>query len=76
MNPLIEFCINNLASGSYPAFEKLKKDPDLDVIELGCTSHCAICAMTIFAIVEGKCITADSNEELVEKVYKYLEETE
>lgn len=25
MNPIIEFCVNNIASGSQEAFEKLKK---------------------------------------------------
>jgi uncharacterized protein YuzB (UPF0349 family) len=74
MNPIIEFCVNNLASGSQKALEELEKDPDLDVIEYGCTSHCAICASFLFAIVNGECITAETPEELVENVYKELEE--
>ncbi|MGM8216781.1 YuzB family protein [Bacillaceae bacterium W0354] len=76
MNPLIEFCVNNLASGSQQAFEELKRDPDLDIIELGCTSHCAICAMTLFAIVEGKCVTGDTPDDLIKNIYNYLEENE
>ncbi|QDP42187.1 YuzB family protein [Radiobacillus kanasensis] len=74
MNPIIEFCVNNLASGSQKAMEELEKDPDLDVIEYGCTSFCGICSMSLFAIVNGEPVTADSPEELVEKVYEYLEE--
>ncbi|GAA0464781.1 YuzB family protein [Alkalibacillus silvisoli] len=74
MNPIIEFCVNNLISGSQAAFEQLSKDPDLDVIEYGCTSHCGICAMGLFAIVNGECIMADSADELVDKVYEHLEE--
>ncbi len=74
MNPIIEFCVNNLASGSQKALEELDRDPDLDVIEYGCTSHCGICSMSLFAIVNGECVTADTAEELVENVYKHLEE--
>jgi uncharacterized protein YuzB (UPF0349 family) len=74
MNPIIEFCVNNLASGSQKAMEELEKDPDLDVIEYGCTSFCGICAQGLFAIVNGEPVTADSNEELVKNVYQYLEE--
>ncbi|SDK07894.1 YuzB family protein [Sediminibacillus albus] len=74
MNPIIEFCVNNLASGSQKAMEELEKDPDLDVIEYGCTSFCGICAQSFFAIVNGEPVTADSPKELVDNVYQYLEE--
>ncbi|MDC3412369.1 YuzB family protein [Aquibacillus sp. 3ASR75-11] len=74
MNPIIEFCVNNLASGSQNAMEELEKDPDLDVIEYGCTSFCGICAQNLFAIVNGDPVTADSPEELVKNIYQYLEE--
>jgi uncharacterized protein YuzB (UPF0349 family) len=74
MNPIIEFCVNNLASGSQKALEELEKDPSLDIVEYGCTSHCGICAMTLFAIVNGECVMADTPEELVKNVYKHLED--
>ncbi|WP_077624954.1 YuzB family protein [Sediminibacillus massiliensis] len=74
MNPIIEFCVNNLASGSQKAMQELEKDPDLDVIEYGCTSFCGICAQSLFAIVNGEPVTADSPEELVDNIYQYLEE--
>ncbi|WP_102028522.1 YuzB family protein [Salirhabdus sp. Marseille-P4669] len=74
MNPIIEFCVNNLASGSQKAFEVLDKDPDLDVVEYGCTTNCGICAMTLFAIVNGERVMAETPEELVEKVYRELED--
>ncbi|GGC81442.1 UPF0349 protein YuzB [Thalassobacillus devorans] len=74
MNPIIEFCINNLASGSQKAMEELEKDPDLDVIEYGCLSHCGLCAQSMFALVNGERVTADSAEELVENIYQHLEE--
>ncbi|TCT19074.1 uncharacterized protein YuzB (UPF0349 family) [Melghiribacillus thermohalophilus] len=74
MNPIIEFCVNNLASGSQKAMEELEKDPDLDVIEYGCTSHCGLCAQTLFAIVNGEVVTAETPEQLVQNVYQHLEE--
>ncbi|AJD91922.1 hypothetical protein JMA_26050 [Jeotgalibacillus malaysiensis] len=74
MKPIIEFCISNIASGSQEAFETLERDPNLDVIEYGCTSHCGICAASMFAIVNGEVVEADTPKELVEAVYEFLEE--
>ncbi|WP_053218773.1 YuzB family protein [Virgibacillus senegalensis] len=74
LNPTIEFCINNIVSGSQKAMEELDKDPYLDVLEYGCTSFCGICSQYLVAIVNGEPVTADSPEELVDKVYQYLEE--
>ena len=39
MRPIIEFCVSNLASGSQKAMEELEKDPNLDIVEYGCTSN-------------------------------------
>ena len=36
MKPIIEFCVSNVASGSYPAMEQLEKDSNLDVMEYDC----------------------------------------
>ncbi|RPF50319.1 YuzB family protein [Aquisalibacillus elongatus] len=74
MNPLVEFCINNLMSGSQEVFEQLEKDPDIDVVELGCTSNCALCAMTLFAVVEGDLVMGETPEQLLDNIYKQLEE--
>lgn len=77
MHPVvIEFCVNNLVSGSQKAKEELEKDPDLDVIEYGCTSFCGICSQFLFAVVDGEPIMADTPEELVDKVYEYLEDND
>ncbi|GGF32656.1 MULTISPECIES: YuzB family protein [Halobacillus] len=74
MNPIIEFCVNNLVSGSDEAMEVLEKDPDLDVVEYGCLSHCGICSQGLFALVNGERVMADTAEELVSNIYKHLEE--
>ncbi|MCA0984513.1 YuzB family protein [Halobacillus yeomjeoni] len=75
MNPLIEFCVNNLVNGAQEAFEKLEKDPDLDVVEYGCLSNCGICSQFIYALVDGERVMADTPQELVDNIYKHLDET-
>lgn len=74
IKPIVEFCISNLASGSQPARVELERDPDLDVIEYGCLGYCGKCAMSMFALVNGDPVTGDTAEELIENVYKYLDE--
>jgi uncharacterized protein YuzB (UPF0349 family) len=74
VKPIIEFCISNLASGAQKAREILEKDPNLDVIEYGCLSHCGICAVTFFALVNGERVTGKTPEELVDNIYQFLEE--
>jgi uncharacterized protein YuzB (UPF0349 family) len=74
INPIVEFCISNLVSGSQKAFEILKKDPNLDVIEYGCLSYCGICDASHFAVVNGEIVKGSTPEELVENIYQYLEE--
>lgn len=74
IKPIIEFCISNLASGAQKAREELERDPDLDVIEYGCLGYCGKCAQYMFALVNGEPVIGDTPEELVENVYKYLDE--
>jgi len=74
IKPLIEFCISNLASGSQKALETLEKDPNLDVIEYGCLGYCGKCARSLYAMVNGEIIIGETPDELVENIYKYLEE--
>jgi uncharacterized protein YuzB (UPF0349 family) len=74
MKPIIEFCISNLASGAQKALEQLERDPNLDIIEYGCLSYCGMCARSLFALVNGESVTGETPEELVENIYKYLEE--
>ncbi|PLT30320.1 YuzB family protein [Peribacillus deserti] len=74
MQPIIEFCISNLASGSQEALEKLERDPDLDIVEYGCLGYCGKCAASFFALVNGDVVTGESPDELVQNIYSYLEE--
>lgn len=74
IKPIIEFCISNLASGGQRARELLEKDPDLDIIEYGCLSYCGKCARSLYVLVNGEVVTGETPDELVENVYKFLDE--
>ncbi|KKB72922.1 MULTISPECIES: YuzB family protein [Bacillus] len=76
MFPIVEFCVSNLAQGSQKAKEILEKDPNLDVIEYGCLSYCGQCMQTLFALVNGEMVSGDNPAELVENIYKFIEENE
>jgi uncharacterized protein YuzB (UPF0349 family) len=74
MRPIIEFCISNLANGAQRALEQLERDPNLDIIEYGCLSYCGKCTRSLYALVNGEPVSADSPDELVEKIYHHLDE--
>lgn len=74
IQPIIEFCISNLANGAQRALEKLQKDPNLDIIEYGCLGFCGKCATTLYALVNGEVVTGKTADELVDNIYQYLEE--
>lgn len=73
LRPVIEFCISNLASGSHKAMEKLERDSNLDIIEYGCLSYCGKCSATLYALVEGEVVTGETPDDLVEKIYEYID---
>jgi len=72
--PLIEFCLSNLASGSYEAKEILEQDDELEVIDYGCLGFCGQCGESMFALVNGEVVQGETTDMLVRNVYKYLEE--
>lgn len=74
IQPVIEFCVSNLANGSQRAKEVLEKDPDFDVIEYGCVGYCGICNNHLFALVNGEVVKAATPEELVQNIYTFVEE--
>lgn len=74
LKPIIEFCLSNVSTYSYESFEVLDRDSNLDVVEYSCTSNCELCATTIFCLVNGEIITAETPDELVKSVYQFLEE--
>ncbi|MFJ7935727.1 YuzB family protein [Sporosarcina sp. NPDC096371] len=74
MNPIVEFCISNLANGSQETFETLEKDPNLDILEYGCLSYCTKCMDTFYAVVNGEVVQGDTPKELTERIYQFIED--
>lgn len=74
VNPIVEFCMTNLANGSHKTLEKLEKDPNLDVLEYGCLSYCTVCSDALYALVNGEVVEADTPEELTEAIYQFIED--
>lgn len=74
MNPIVEFCISNLANGAQETFEVLERDPNIDVLEYGCLSYCTKCAESFYAIVNGEIVEADTPQKLTDRIYQYIEE--
>lgn len=74
MNPMVEFCISNLANGSQPVYDKLELDPNIDVLEYGCLSYCSECAEGLYAIVNGDIVTGNDADDLLANIYQYIEE--
>ncbi|WP_239257038.1 YuzB family protein [Listeria ilorinensis] len=74
MNPIVEFCVNNLASGAQEAYDVLDKDPNIDVVEYDCLTYCDLCATSLFALVDGEIVRAASATELLERIYQFIEE--
>lgn len=72
MNPLIEFCVNNLLSGSEQALKELENDERLDVVSYDCLTYCDTCATSPYALVEGEIIRGNTPDELIHNIYTYL----
>lgn len=74
MNPMVEFCITNLANGAQAAYDILENDPNIDVLEYGCLSFCMECAEGLYAVVNGDLVTGDDADALVKNIYQYIED--
>ncbi|NBI28873.1 YuzB family protein [Chengkuizengella marina] len=74
MRPIIEFCTNNMHLGTDKIMKELEKNPEYDVIEYGCLGYCGVCSMEPYALVNGDLITAETPDQLKEKIEKEIEE--
>lgn len=75
MNPIVEFCISNLAKGGHDIYDHLENDPNIDVLDYGCLQNCGLCSDTMYALVNGDVVEGDTPEELLKKIYAHIEET-
>lgn len=71
---MVEFCVSNLANGTQETFEVLERDPNIDVLDYGCLSHCTKCVESYYAIVNGELVEADSPAELTKAIYQFIED--
>lgn len=74
MNPMVEFCVSNLANGAQETFETLERDPNVDVLDYGCLSYCTKCDNAFYALVNGEIVEADTPAELTKNIYQYIED--
>ncbi|GIP24031.1 MULTISPECIES: YuzB family protein [Paenibacillus] len=74
MRPIIEFCVNNMHFGTDEVMKKLEDCPDYDVLEYGCLTHCGVCYLTPFALVNGEFVEAESAEQLYERIMDKIKE--
>ena len=74
MNPMVEFCISNLANGSQATYEVLERDQTSTFWNMVCLSYCTKCSESFYAIVNGELVEADSPDELTKAIYQFIEE--
>ena len=70
MNPIVEFCISNMARGGQYVYDQLEEDPDVDVLEYGCLQNCGICSSGLYALVNGDIVEGETPTELLNNIYK------
>lgn len=71
----VEFCLGNLAeNGSQLVFDTLKEQyPQVRLERWGCLANCSECYKKPFVLIdETDLFAADSKEELLEKVLRFL----
>ncbi|MCK8817247.1 YuzB family protein [Natroniella sulfidigena] len=72
----VQFCENNLSTGSGQIAEKIQREvEDIQLEVKACLGLCADCAVGPFALVDGDLIQATSTDELHQKLLKELEPT-
>ncbi|KAA1042544.1 YuzB family protein [Macrococcus equipercicus] len=74
MNPIVEFCLSNMAAGSQSVYDTLSKDPGVDCLEYGCLTYCGLCNERLYALVNGDVVTGETADELLNNIYKHIEE--
>ena len=55
---------------------KTRNDPDVDVLEYGCLQNCGICSSGLYALVDGDIVEGDTPDDLLNNIYKHIEEND
>lgn len=74
MQPIIEFCVNNMHHGTDKVMERLEGNPEYDVLEYGCLGNCGECYMFPYALVNGEVVAGEAADELYDKIINKIEE--
>jgi uncharacterized protein YuzB (UPF0349 family) len=65
----LDFCNGNLMSFTQELFLKLREDhPEWKVSRYGCLTNCGECAARPFAILNDEIVTAETPDELYQKI--------
>ena len=68
MEPLIEYCEQNLAKGTELLLSDNEISENSDTVTYSCMNECALCAQTYFALFEGERLPGETPEILREKI--------
>lgn len=72
MRSIIEFCTNNMHHGTDQVMEKLEANMAYDVIDYGCLGNCGQCFANPYALVNGVYISAETANELYDKIMEEI----
>ena len=66
----IDICENNFALGTDKVKDELEKLGDFEVEAHGCLGYCGECFELPYVLLDGELVSADTPEELIEKLKK------
>ncbi|AID44506.1 hypothetical protein SFBM_0560 [Candidatus Arthromitus sp. SFB-mouse-Japan] len=64
----VDICESNFALGTDKVVEELEKSQEFEVEVHGCLGHCGECCETLFVLLDGEMISADSPEKLLDEI--------
>lgn len=72
MDPLIEYCEQNLAKGSQLVLDDPFIEANSDSVTYSCVNECALCAQTFYVLFEGERLVGETPEQLLEVVKQHI----
>lgn len=72
MEIVAKFCPCNFEGELDEVKDKLGDLPNVEVIDDRCLNYCGQCLIQPYALINGENITADTADELLEKVLNYI----
>ncbi len=66
----IDVCESNFALGTDKVIEELEKTGEFEIEVHGCLGYCGECCESLYVLLDGEMIQADTPEKLLEEIYK------